>query len=528
MKSSLIMVLVIASGGMAAIASDVRWTGVGSDALMTTAANWSGAVDLENGTSRAVFADGGVEALVVGSTFLNGLSFNASQFAVSAADGNARLRLASGGITTAGSGSYAVNMSVGIEGDQVWDVGQDVSISGALDSDPLARYTITKRGSGVVTISGSHGTFAGSLIQEDGGFILSGDDAVGSADGQISVGDGTMLTLDHATVSKPILIDRNNRWGDSTGLFVYGNREPSEFKGKVTCTMGNTYVFMNSVGASRGRMTFSGGIQCDGYLFFRLYGGSGSTGFSTVVITNKPFVSSLPFYPIAGNPNASGLVFELYLSAAGNEFSAFGWPNDYRLRNCNVYTTVDGALDSSDMPVYLGDHFTWDLCGTEQSVGFINVAHEEGPLPTITNTSEIPATLHMTQTENSTPQITFSGKLSVEYSGNFVTTIDHAMMAEGELSVSSGTVAFTGDGSWSKSTSVTVTGSGRVTVSHSRTFGKKSVLTVDSADSLQMAAGTEQWVSKLVLGGVEYTSGDFKFGAGTVHVGMPGMTIVLH
>ena len=515
--------------------TDVTWTDGGADSLMTTPENWSATVDLSGGTSRGIFATAGEEAIVTGSRFLNGLEFtSAGNFTVKAADADAELRLASGGIRVTGAKSYSVDPPVRIEGDQTWQCsGATLTVNGGLRSDPMARYTLHKTGSKELYLNGD-GDFAGSVSIDEGGVIASGNDPFGTgASGSILVNDTYQIVCAGVTISKPITVDPAGHWGNKTGFSVWGDRAPSEIRGKVTATSGNAYTYIYSNGSNHGKLTFSGGIDFgDSYPYFNLGGGGDNgTGYSTLVITNNPMVSKRALYTIPTSPNKDGIAYRLVLAAAGNKMGSFGYvingSANYHLRNCEIRTTVDWAFDDAVMPTYIDHDCTWDLCGTEQRIGFLDSYNTGGRVAVLTNSSEDPATLHFTQTADGTFLGTFAGNLSIDMSGAKKLTIDTPQTSTGGITVSGGTLEFTGNGSWRKSTALTVTGSGKVTVAKSRTFGRKSAVTLASADSLQLAAGVDQWVSKLTVGGIEYAVGDYTFGDGMLHVGTPGVVILV-
>lgn len=514
--------------------TDVRWTGGGGDERMATAGNWSGAIDLAGGTSRAVLADGGAKAVVSGSPFLNGISFVKDGFAVAAADMAASLRLASGGLSVEANGC-SLGVPVEIAGDQAWDVagGKTLTVSGPLLSDPLARYALRKTGGGSLRLSGSHGTFPGMVSLEGGEVIVSGEDPLGIGDGQVLVGPKRMLTLSNGTVSKPVHIDIDpaDRWNNKTGISVWGDPAgPSEIRGKVTCAYGNVFTYVYSHNAMMTRMTFSGGVESDGYLFLNCWGGtSNDVGYATVVFTNGPCVSRYPICPIASNPNVDGISYRVQFATPSNRFQTLG-TSQYRFQSAEIHTTADGAFDDGDMRVYLGYDLTWDLCGTWQSVGFIESYRADGRRPpTITNSAERAATLSFRQSgkKDWANEAVFGGRLDVVMTGDSRLTVTQPMAADGDITVNSGTLAFEGGGAWRRAREVTVAGTGRMELSRSRTFDKTCSLAVESQDSLYLGPGVVQRVSRLVLGGVGHGSGSFRFGDGLVRVGDLGAVVVI-
>ena len=512
--------------------TDVSWTGEGVDTLMTTEGNWANAVNLSDGGTRAVFATGGSAATVTGSLFLNGLSFNTSgTFAVDASGEGAELRLASGGLTTAGSGKYTISAPLVVDGDQTWDIGHAATINGGIHSDPLSRYTVRKTGSAQLTVSGT-GDFSGDVQIERSSIVAKGTDPLGAA-GKISLLGNGQLVLAGATISKPITINAGEKnYGQNSGFAVWGDYSPSEIKGKVTLagTLSSFNVYIYSNGSNRGKVTFSGGIEgaSDYPHLYPNGGGSTGTGYSTLVITNRPFVFGSDRYLSlhSQSVNVNGISYEMILAVPGNVCMAFGHPS-YRAEYSKLYTTVDGVFANEAMSIYCGNNFTWDLCGTVQNIGTINSVHTSGNPPTVTNSSETAATLAISQTATADSKVVFGGKLNVSFavgSGKTL-TISDAMTAEGTLSVSGGTLALAAGGSWRGATEVAVSGGGKLTVAEPRALGKQAALELESSASLEIASGVTVRVDSLTVGGVAWANGSYPFGSGTLAVGKKGMVV---
>lgn len=507
--------------------TDVTWTGQGADTSMATAGNWSGPVDLSGGTSRAVFASGGSEATVSGDVRFNGMEFNAANgFALTSSGGDALIRLGSGGVTTSGGKSHTVSVPLKIEADQTWALAADVRVP--LTSDPLSRYTLVKTGSRSLSLDGD-GSYSGSLSVESGGLIVYGDDALG-AGGEIAMNSSCGLTAAGAVIDKPITFASapDGVWGNATRISVWGDRGDSVFNGKVSFGAGNFYTFMYCNGSDRSRVVFAGGLEGDsGYPYFDLTGGgSEQSGFATVVFTNSPVAISRNLSLIAHAPNKDGLAGRFVFSAPGNKLGALGHPT-HLIRTCEVQTTVDWAFDDAGMPLYFGYNALWDLCGTRQRVGHLNMSHPQDRVPVITNSHDAAATLFFTQTADAAPSVVFGGNLNVDISGTKTTTIDRAMTATGELTVNGGTLAFTENGSWRGAEKVTVAGSGRITIVRTKTLGSEAEFTLESDASLEIAAGAVQRAAKLTLAGVEHVSGTFTFGEGVLKVGPVGLQVLV-
>ena len=302
--------------------------------------------------------------------------------------------------------------------------------------------------------------------------------------------------------------------GDSTicGKVTYGNRslKLSVYEGAHLTLRGG----VSDADASRG-----------GYFYVQPNAGG------TVVFTNTPVSLAAPLYVSPYNGlDANGFAGYIVFAVAGNRMPQLGYvtsKENYKLRNCKMMTTVDWAFDNASQKMVVGENAVWDLCGTSQRVGNLDVVLSSGTMPVITNSSESAATLYLNQTANSTPQALFAGRLSVDFSGNFTTTIDHAMTAEGGVAVNSGTLAFTSSGSWRNATSISASGGGRLTVAGPRAFGRNVDVALESDSSLEIASGVTLRAKSLSVGGVKRSNGKYAFGDGWLLVGPQGMLFIL-
>ena len=137
--------------------------------------------------------------------------------------------------------------------------------------------------------------------------------------------------------------------------------------------------------------------------------------------------------------------------------------------------------------------------------------------------------LYVTQTADATPAAVFGGNLSVDFSGNKITTIDCANTARGVITVNAGTLVFTENGSWANATNVTVKGSAKVTIANAEALGRKTEVNLAENSSLEIAAGLTVNVRTLTIGGVQMSCGDHAFGGGMLHVSRPcGFIFSIH
>ena len=512
--------------------TEVRWTGEGEDTLMTIPGNWDGAVDLVDGTSIAVFADGGATATVSGDILLNGLSFTTSgAFKVVPENAAALLRIASGGIDVSGSGTYSITAPICVDGSQTWNVGKAVEFSGGIYANPLSRYAVAKTGSAQLKVSGG-GDFAGDVEIADGSIVLSGENALGGA-GTITVGNGKVLVFSAATTAKDVVL----MCGGTTKLSVW--KGDSELSGRVAMAptdSSQAYGDATFVAYDTGKLTFRGGLEDvdsshGGQPYFVPNGGS------TFEFADKPVKMAKPFlvnpdtahYPVPATGYAGYFVF----SAPSNTMQAFG-SSSYRFNYCSLKTTVDWAFDKYNLTMHIGHDSVWDLCGTSQRVGQLAVNHSSGAASVITNSLEMPATLNLgmiyASPSGAPPDIRFGGKLSVSFANLYATQINHAMTAEGSITVdgssSSHSLAFTENGSWRNATDVIVKNAAKVTVANPRAFGRDTNIILASPSSLEIASGVTVRVLSLTIGGVERPAGTYQFGEGWLNVGGRGLQII--
>lgn len=502
--------------------TDVRWVAAGADFLMTTLGNWSDEnVDLDNGTAYARFV-AGKDATVSGTHFLNGMSFEtADAFTVSAADENSFLRLASGGISSV---DLAVKISspLHIDGSQTWNFAKESTVSGAVNSDALSRYTLTVNGP--LVLSGG-GNFAGD-IRANANIRFTGGKTYGNGSGTIAVASKKTMVLQNAQVDKDIFFDNfNGGWNDNN-LSIWEGR--SGISGKVT--FGNRNFHINAyVGSDT---VFSGGVEdadsaSRGYLILMPASGG------RLVFEEKPIVIGNGMRLGRFNTfDKDGFAGYIVFAAVGNMMPTLGFDNGasdgyFRLEYCKMQTTVDRAFDNPDMKVYLGGGSVWDLCGTCQRTGQTDVKIRDGFTPVITNSSESAATLCLNRKTDEALEVVFGGNLNVDFSGAKTTSVTRRMTATGDVTVNGGVLQFDSAGSWRDASTVTINGGAKLVLAASRNLGRKTRLVLASASSLEIAAGAAVRVASLCVGGVEYRIGRYRFGDGELVVGPQGFKMIV-
>ena len=288
---------------------------------------------------------------------------------------------------------------------------------------------------------------------------------------------------------------------------------------------------------------FSGGVEDwdvaeSARPFFQATGGGG------FVFANKPLNIGFNFYPYpeksSGSPlSANGFAERIVFAAAGNKMAQFGH-DSYRLNWCELKTTVDWAFNREIGTMYIGHDSVWDLCGTSQRIGQMDVKVTTVNPTVITNSFESIATLHLLKPygpSDAPPDIRFGGNLSVVFEKNIWTTkIDHEMTAIGNLTIegdgtggaSSAILQFTENGSWANARNVTVRGVGKIKIANPNALGKRANVSLASNSSLEISSGVTVQVRTLTVGGVVKPNGDYTFGSGTLRVFKPGLIVSIH
>ena len=387
-----------------------------------------------------------------------------------------------------------------------------------LDANEVTNFIV--RGSARLVVDKSC-TFTGD-VYVTAPVRLGAEKSLGVGPGKIYVTESHII-MSGGTVEKEVLFDCGSGWSDLTKLGAWGGYGTSTLKGKVKYSNRtlNVYPWVNS------RLVFEGGLEGSGGLQIREMAGG------TLEFKNSPWLTTYG-YPLSfvnsNNPtvDSSGFVVHFVFSVSGNTLARFGHPS-YRYTKGELRTTVDWAFDNSTMPLHFANDSRLDLCGTSQRVGNLDFTCPSGSPSVITNSSEAPAMLYVTQTANATPAAIFGGNLSVDFSGNKVTTIDYANTAKGCITVNEGTLAFTGDGSWANATNVTVNGSAKITIANANAFRGWANVNLAKASSLEIASGLMVKARTLTIDGVQQPRGDYAFGSGTLRVSRPcGLIFSVH
>jgi hypothetical protein len=379
-----------------------------------------------------------------------------------------------------------------------------------LNANEVTNFVV--RGSGRLVVD-KISTFTGDVYVTTP-VRLSAEKSLGVGPGKIYVME-SYIVMSGGTVEKEVSYYCGSSWGEGTRLGVWGGYGASTFKEKITSFDGSLsiYPWTNS------RVVFEGGFDLASTGDIKVREMSGGT----IIFTNAPLVSasSWPIKFVNGSSApASGFAVHLVFSVAGNNLAILGHPN-YKFTYSELKTTVDWAFDNSNMRVCFANDSRFDLCGTSQRIGYLDFTCASGNPSVVTNSLEEPAVLYVTQTADATPAAIFGGNLSVDFSGNKITTINYLNTAKGGITVNAGTLAFSEYGSWENATNVTVNGSAKITIANANALGRKAEVNLAANSSLEIVSGLMVNVRTLTVGGVQMSRGDYVFGGGTLRVSHP-------
>ena len=361
--------------------------------------------------------------------------------------------------------------------------------------------TIVKYGAGNVYVRGEHATYTGSLIISNGTVYAYGEEPFGP---QNESGTARIELNPTDTEAKKRLVLS----GTTIGKDIILNTSSSYRRGLV-CAAGTTNVITGYLDGSgvcamvidkNAKLVLKGGYgEADrATSFYANWGGSG-----TLAIENKPMYIGM----------LEGGLGNLHISVPGNKIEAMrAWhkTDNYYPHGVNLTVDCDWAFDLKN--AIFCTKGTIDFRGTSQRLGAI---YNEGTYISQTG----PATLYLAATNSISASFNrlaappspgdFAGQFSlvVEAARDFTFAItERAVSATGTVAVTSGTLAFVNGASWLNATNVTVSGSGRLEINQSETFGRKSNFDL-SGGTLALADGVVQKAQFLYVDGVKMPLG---------------------
>ena len=489
------------------------WTGEGVDDAIGTAANWGAAreeaPDFTAGLTTAVFAQSGARAEVSGAAALKGIVFRphdagAASFTIAKEGDGASLNIGEGGIkiddTSSSAGVYTVeppvnaNAAVDISGKGALHLKNGGAISGkVLVSNTVLKVSGTLSASSIAFTRVGGGTAAELILS--------------NATVRVGTSYGNGVTLAANDYYYPIRVMEGTTNRVEGHCWAQGNVRPSFGANSETVFTGGchweTYVVPNA--AAGARIVFEGAL------------------------------AGVDFYSVGGT-----YVFR----ATGNKFSS---PNsNYGCRvtlgaGATMRTEVDNAFN-----------YTFEKLNCNGTLDLAGCTQQFGPLAgSGTVTSEGMAVLRVNQvthnvetpiiTGPSTNTVSFIGGASLRKTGALDLYLAGASSTTGTLEVAEGVLGFANGGSWANSTKVIVSGTGRLVVSHSRTFSKDVVLSIADSGVVEIPQGVSFGVGDMIVNGDMVPHGTYGSaasgadatyaahfaGGGTVRVGASGFFLII-
>jgi autotransporter-associated beta strand repeat len=168
------------------------WTGGGADNSWGTAGNWSGGVPADY-THITFSGPLRTSPVLDKERIINSLTFSSGAAAFTLG-GSPILRIGSGGITNNSSHTQTITHPVAVQGSQTWNVGSGGLVVSGNVSSPW-HVTLTKTGSGTLTLSGNNSGFVGPVVISAGTVVAAADNAFGNATYSNTVASGATLAL---------------------------------------------------------------------------------------------------------------------------------------------------------------------------------------------------------------------------------------------------------------------------------------------------------------------------------------------
>jgi autotransporter-associated beta strand protein len=230
----------LAASTATALKLSTNQVAAGPGAVTLAGASWNVAGNF-GGTlpeyNSNVTIDSALASTLDSSTDINSLTYGPLAVGVTIAPGAvpagtpaSMLVLEAGGITSGGTGTHSISAKVGLAASQTWTVNTDLTVSGVV-SDFGGEYSLTKAGTGVLTLSGAN-TYAGNTTVSAGTLKLNNATALGRTTGAVSVaGTGAVLDLNGQTMNNASLTI------NGTGIATGGALISSTGTGTVNSTV---------------------------------------------------------------------------------------------------------------------------------------------------------------------------------------------------------------------------------------------------------------------------------------------------
>ncbi len=486
------------------------WDGGGTDANMSTAANWSGdALPGFEGYTTATFAESGATAVVDTAVSFNRMIFNA--------DGAFTLALGAGIITNGLNGivaavpnttsrTYAIDAGVVFADHQLWSITNNgtgvttLNVTGAL-SDNDAPCDLTFQGDGVLRLAGNNTYRGKTTVMTNGVAVITHGNALGSAAGTTEVKNGGYLRIDGGsgiTVAEPLSISGDGLPGCSWYGALRSNTGSNIWAGKITANNGRIRAESGSP------LEITGGVD-GSYLI------CSALANAWIRFSEKPVTAT----SVTCHTGGGGVIFAvagntMSSMVAGGEFIRFDVPNAF-------LPTMSLRQGSSG-----GDSSLVDLNGLDQTVGTFDTGSTVAVKRILFSVK--PATLTVNQSANGVHNGNITGAVSIVKlgTGNLLFTGAHA--TSGGFSVSNGVLAVGVTGTFgNNSTNIAVGGSGTLLLSNSVAVADAATVIMPPAETvtakINLAAGVEERVGWLYFGDEMQRAGTYgAAGSGANHI----------
>lgn len=246
------LLLALLAGG-AANALAQTWDGGGTDNNWSTANNWTGnTVPASNDSTDITFA--GTTRLapnLTGNRTQRSIIF-ASGAGAFTLGGSSTLTIASGGITNNSSNTQTIASPVFLSSNQTWNTASgNLVVSGPVSSNWI---TLTKTGSGTLTLSGNNTGLQGPLAINAGTVVLAHSNALGSSTYGNTISSGATLALQSG-----ITVTESNFSVNGSGHG--GGGAIRNLSGNNTIAAALDVASASTIGSDGGTLTINGGVN---------------------------------------------------------------------------------------------------------------------------------------------------------------------------------------------------------------------------------------------------------------------------
>ena len=531
--------------------TDVTWTGATSTSA-SVAGNWDVAPDFSTATCRPIFASptaATASAVLDTGDICNFLGLGFGGVSAFTLSGNDTIQLY-GSLSVADPGlgvmpRYEVAAPVVLRASQAIAMpadGAEVVFSGGIDGDPTCGIEL--KGAKLSSLSWDYATngvlklvnprVSGPITHKSGGGTLVLKGQVGNP-GDVepltihygnyrnnnNIDDGWcetgMTRFEGVTCWKPMSLEGRGQMAGATGITTFFHAAAN-----------TTNVFKELVKQSPSTTLNGGGLTAM-VVFEKGYLDSTSTG-SGISMLNATYVFEGPMVQVRKDREVNGSNAKHVFKATGNRAAMV-----YRLNSGLVAEFhVDDAFDDTLAHMNAGNS-VMRLNGTHQRWRFIYSSNNAGTIEGDGCIEIAQGVLNEAATANTNLTSALSGRVSIEMSGSGWQRLKRQAFASyGDVSVSSGTLAFTDGASWLNGTNVNVTGSGTLKLTGANTFNSKhAVIRFADNGKIEVPSGVTQkfaegWVGDRRISGF-FTAANLPehvSGAGAIQVAAPGFQLI--